>query len=75
MFVIFLLPLTLSIVAALMIAVGEYGPVTKGVAVLIAVAAALLQLVPSLRESVHFLVPLLMQIFLCIWYYFVSLLE
>ena len=75
MFVIFLLPLTLSLVAALMFAVGEYGLVTKGVAIVVAVVAACMQFVPSLRESVHFLVPLLMQISLFIWYYFASLME
>jgi hypothetical protein len=31
-----------------------------------------MQFVPELRESVHFLVPMFMQIILCMWWYFAS---
>ena len=75
MYVVFFAPLLLSVVAAAMVLVGEFGPVTKGVVLLLTAAAALIQFVPSLRESVHFLVPLFMQLFVCGWWYFASLME
>ena len=66
---IFLLPLTLSIVAALMIGVGDFGLGTKGIVILAVIAAAVMQFVPVLVVNVHFLVPLFIQLLICgVWY-------
>lgn len=75
MYVVFLLPLILSITATTMFVIGEYGPATKGFFVLLTGTALTLQVVPSLQLHVHFLVPLLMQLFVCGCWYFASLME
>ncbi len=70
--VIFLFPLVLSFVALFFFISGEFGPVVKGVIGVMVLAAACLQFIPAFQESVHFLVPLFMQLFVCGWYYLAS---
>ena len=69
---IFLLPFVLSFVALFFFLSGEYGSVVKGVVSVFVLAAASLQFVPTFQQSVHFLVPLFMQLFVCGWYYIAS---
>jgi hypothetical protein len=73
--VIFLLPLVLSFVAAVWFATDDFSLVTKGIVVLFVTAAAALQFVPVFQESVHFLVPLLLQLLVCGWWYFANQLQ
>ena len=70
--VIFLFPLVLSFVALFFFLSGESGPVVKGVIAVLVLTAASLQFVPSFQQSVHFLVPLFMQLIVCGWYYVAS---
>lgn len=70
MTVVFLLPLVLSFLALAYFISSDSGPVTKGVVGVLVVAAACLQFIPTLQESVHFLVPLFMQLIVGGWYYF-----
>ena len=57
--------LVFSVAAAAMFAVGDYSVPVKALYVGLAAGAAALQFVPALREQVHFLVPLFMQLFVC----------
>jgi len=75
MYVVFLLPLVLSIVAAVLFALGDYGLFTKVFFGALAVIAVALQFVPAWREGVHFLVPLFLQLFVCGSWYVASQLE
>ena len=67
--VIFILPLAMSLVAAVMFALGDYSLATKVVVVALVGIAASLQFVPVLAETVHFIVPLLIQLIVCGWWY------
>jgi hypothetical protein len=67
---IFTVPMALSLVAGAMILFGEHGLITKIIVGLLAGAALALQFAPALSESVHFLVPLSMQLVVCGWWYF-----
>jgi hypothetical protein len=69
MTIVFLFPLVLSVVALAYFISSESGPIVKGVIGVLVIAAACLQFVPSLRETVHFLIPLFMQLIVCGWYY------
>lgn len=70
MYVIFLIPLALSFVAALFAVLWDVTPRAKCAIIALVALAALLQFVPALRESVHFLVPLFLQLFACGIYLF-----
>lgn len=72
MYAIFLLPLALSLIAGAMVAFGDYHWLAKGIVVALIVVSVLLQFVPVLRDHVHFLVPMFIQI-LVGGGYFVSL--
>jgi hypothetical protein len=72
---IFTVPLALSLVAAAMILFGEHGFLTKIIVVLLAGAALALQFVPALSESVHFMVPLFLQLVVCGWWYIAEFVE
>ncbi len=67
--------LVMSFAAAAMFVLGDYGIVTKVIVCLMAIAAVCLRFVPVLSDSVHFLVPLFMQLILCGWWYIASQLE
>jgi hypothetical protein len=78
-YVIFFLPLALSTTAAVMVLFGNYHWFAKTIVVTIVAASVLLQFVPALQESVHFLVPLFIQIaigggyFLCLeWFTYIA---
>ena len=73
---IFLFPLVLSGIAAVTFLLDDdVGWPAKLFHVGLAVAAAALQFVPALRESVHFTVPLLMQLYVCAAWYFLTQLD
>jgi hypothetical protein len=72
---IFLFPMALSVAAALMILFGDYGPLTKVIVVALVAVALSLQFIPPLAQSVHFLVPLFIQLIVCGWWYFASQFE
>ena len=61
----FLFPLALSLAAAALFATGDYSLFTRILFPLLAIGALALQFAPGLRENVHFLVPLFMQLFVC----------
>lgn len=65
----------LSIAATVWFLLGDFGPFTKIAVVLLTGLALCLQWIPGLAGQVHFLVPLLMQIFVCIWWSFARVLE
>ena len=66
---IFLFPLVFSVAAVgYFIIVGDYGPITLGIAVLLEAASIAMQFVPALRT--HFLIPLFIQLGICIWFLF-----
>ena len=69
---IFLLPLVLSFIALFFFLSGEYGPVVKGIVAVMVLSAASLQFIPTFQQSVHFLVPLFVQLIVCGWYYIAS---
>ncbi len=62
MTIVFLFPLVLSFVALAYFISSDSGPIVKGVIGVMVVAAACLQFIPSFQRSVHFLVPLFMQL-------------
>jgi hypothetical protein len=72
---IFLFPMALSLVAAVMMLFGDYGLLTKIIVVAMTGAAIAMQFVPPLAVSVHFLVPLFLQLIVCGWWYFASQFE
>jgi hypothetical protein len=72
---IFLLPLALSIVASLMIAIGDYGLGTKATVIVLTVAAAAMQFAPAIAARVHFLIPLFIQLLICGCWYVMSQFE
>ena len=72
MSVIFFFPVVMSIAGAAMFVIGDYGVATKMIVCLLAVTAVCLQFVPVLSDSVHFLVPLFMQLTVCGWWYVAS---
>jgi hypothetical protein len=72
MYVIFFAPLIMSLVATFWVVTEDNGLITKAIFLVVAGTAAAMQFVPELRESVHFLVPMFMQIILCMWWYFAS---
>lgn len=72
---IFTVPMALSLVAAAMFLFGEHGLLTKIIVVLLTVTALALQFVPALSESVHFMVPLFMQLVVCGWWYIAEFVE
>jgi hypothetical protein len=64
--IIFLFPLALSIAATIYFLISEdIGPVGKVIAVLLTVGSIVFTFVPALQT--HFLVPLAMQITVCLW--------
>ncbi|MFQ5730521.1 MAG: hypothetical protein ACE5KM_01070 [Planctomycetaceae bacterium] len=66
---IFLFPLVLSFAAlAFFIVSGDFGLRQQLIAAVLVVGAAAMQFVPPLRERIHFIVPLLLQIGVCLWY-------
>ncbi len=69
MTIVFLFPLVLSFVALAYFISSDSGPVVKGVIGVLVVGAACLQFIPSFQASVHFLVPLFMQLIVGGWYY------
>lgn len=71
----FWIPLALSVVATAWFVSGDFGLVTKAAVVLITSTSLCLQWMPGPARSVHFLVPLFMQLFVCIWWYFARALE
>jgi hypothetical protein len=78
-YVIFFLPLALSLVAGTMVLLGSYHWIAKAIVVALVIASVLLQFVPVLQEHVHFLVPLFIQIivgggyFLCLqWFTYIA---
>jgi hypothetical protein len=75
MYVIFYAPLALSIVGLLFIAFGEYNPIVKILFALLVVASIVLQFTPALQSTIHFLVPLGMQIVAAIWWQIAMKLE
>lgn len=64
MHVIFHLPLALGLFATIMTVVSE--TTSKLIIVVVYVSSVCMQFVPRLTESVHFLVPLFMQVGLCL---------
>ena len=79
MYVIFFLPLGLSLIAGAMVVLGQYHWLAKTIVAVLVGASVLLQFVPVLREHVHFLVPLFIQIlvgggyFLCLrWFEYIA---
>ena len=69
MTVVFLLPLVLSIVAAITFGLSDDVELpTKVTAFLMAGTAAALQFIPVLAEQVHFLMPLAIQLVLGGWF-------
>ena len=72
---IFIFPMALSLVAAGMILFGDYVPITKIIVVTVAGAAMAMQFIRPLAESIHFLVPLFLQLIVCGWWYFASKFE
>ena len=72
---IFIVPLALSLGAALMFVLGDYGLFTKAFVVVLVAAAASMQFVPALAETVHFLIPLFIQLIVCGWWLVASRLE
>ncbi|MGD9853705.1 MAG: hypothetical protein AB7U20_02020 [Planctomycetaceae bacterium] len=75
MHVIFLFPLVFSLFAALLFVVGDYGMFTKLFFTALVIATVVMQFTPLLRESVHFLVPLGLQLFVGVSWYFASQFE
>jgi hypothetical protein len=72
MYVIFLLPLVMSLCAAVFALVWDFSRPTKcGIVALVAFAAAL-QFVPALQQSIHFLVPLFLQMLACGWCFYAA---
>lgn len=69
MTIVFLFPLVLSFVALAYFISSDSGSIVKGVIGVLVVTAACLQFIPSLQESVHFLVPLFIQLIVSGWYY------
>jgi hypothetical protein len=72
---IFIVPLALSLGAAFMFVLGDYGLFTKAFVVMLVVAAASMQFLPALADTVHFLIPLFIQLIVCGWWYIASQLE
>jgi hypothetical protein len=54
---------------------GDFGAITKAAVVLMTVTSLCLQWLPGPAAHVHFLIPLSMQLFVCIWWYFARALE
>ena len=67
---IFLFPLVLSVLAALLFLIGDASWVAKGIGASLAAGAFLLQFGAGLREHVHFTIPLMMQFAVCATWYF-----
>jgi len=65
----------LSIAATVWFLIGDFGWLTKLMVVALTTAALCLQWLPGPASHVHFLIPLFMQLFVCIWWYFARALE
>jgi len=74
-YIIFLLPLIMSVVATVMVLGDDHSWLVKGLLVLFVGSSVAMQFVPALVTHVHFLVPLGMQIVVCLGWYFARLLE
>lgn len=67
------LPIVLGLFATIMTAISETtGNLLKLIVAAVYVSSVCMQFVPWLSESVHFIIPLFMQIGLCLWYLFVG---
>lgn len=75
MSVIFFLPLVLSLVGMVFMVIGDYHPIVKGTVTVLVAASLVMQFTPGLRESIHFLIPLGLQILVSIWWLIAQQLE
>jgi hypothetical protein len=72
MTVIFIFPLVMSILAALVVAGGDHGWVTKLTVCLMVVTSLVLQFLVPLPDVPRLLVPLFLQLIICGWWYYAS---
>lgn len=76
MTVIFLIPLVLSAIATVWIVFDDdFDVIAKCIVFVVAALAVCFQFVPMLQASVHFAVPVFMQLILGGWWYFATQFE
>jgi hypothetical protein len=67
--VVFLFPLAYGLFATIMIVVGDGGNLLKFIVASVYLSSVCIQFIPMLHEAIHFLVPMFMQVGLCLWYF------
>ncbi len=75
MYVIFLFPFVFSLFAAYQFLAGDFRLSTKIIIGLMAAGSIAMQFLPPLPDQVHFLIPLGLQLVICGWWYFASLID